>query len=115
MALDETTKELVRSSDAGTLLSLLPLLRSQIEQAAAEMKRVHAAQERDAKWDAEIAETYGEALTSLHMQFGHDPDSLDALRDIRDKINSLIGKSALEERIRLPYLPHGTRSCFRSD
>lgn len=104
MALDETTKKLFRAADTNTLLALLPLLRSQIEWTSAEMKRVQAAQEQGADVDAQIAETYGEALAKLHMRMGDDPNARDVLHDIRDKVNSMTGGVRKSDELAAQYV-----------
>ncbi|MFC5186675.1 hypothetical protein [Actinomadura harenae] len=92
MALDETTEALFRAADTSILLALLPLLQSQIEQTSTEMRRTGGQRKDFADADAEITEMYSEALASLHVKLGDDPDANKALRDLRDKVNDSLGR-----------------------
>ncbi|GAA2447364.1 hypothetical protein GCM10010191_75800 [Actinomadura vinacea] len=92
MALDATTEKLFCAADASTLLALLPLLRSQIEQARAELERVERHQKNSADSDAKLAETYGEALAKFHTRIGDDPEARESLRALRDKVNAALGR-----------------------
>jgi hypothetical protein len=90
VALDQGTEKVYLAADTGTLLALLPLLRTQIERARAEMEHAARYEQASADADAEIAEGYGELLVTLDTQMGNDPRKRDFLQGIRDRISAMM-------------------------
>ena len=90
VALDRGTEKIYHAADTGTLLALLPLLRTQIERARAEMEHAARYEEASADADAEIAEGYGELLAVLDARMGDDPRKRDFLQGIRDRVSAMM-------------------------